>query len=282
MININFFEIFRGTAHIFVFYAIAICVVVYLLGFSKKTDSVFERLNSIAVSKENPKFKQVYLAVAILSILILFSIAIISFKELRATSFDFFTVFAILAFWVLPIALGLLGVYSLILKEKKYQLGDAILLSICFASFGMVGSNFHDVLWCGTVTNWYQTEKIAGADIALYFNAFGIFDESRYDYRTFGLFMAVQIVLELTIGTAALYKYYKFDTLRWKKSNKSTYLKRFGLLLFAGIMLGAIEFIFDYPWAFTDLEYALDVWLGIPLIALIFFGIGRYFVKTSD
>ncbi len=282
MIDVDFIEIFRGTAQIFAFYAIMILVIIYLVCFSEKVEARIEKLNKIIVSKEDSKFKQVYLAIAILSVITFISIALISFKDLRATNFEVFAIFAIFAFWILPIALGLLGVYSFILKRGTYRLGDALLLTICFASFGMIGSNFHDVLWCGTVTNWYQTEKIAGADIALYFNTFGIFDGGRYDYRTFGLFMVIQIVLELTIGTTSLYKYYKIDKSRSKKGNKAKYIKIFGLLLLAGLVLGTIEFVFDYPWAFTDLEYAIDVWLGIPISALIFFGIGRYFAKSTD
>ncbi|MHA1292755.1 MAG: hypothetical protein ACTSQJ_08830, partial [Promethearchaeota archaeon] len=156
------------------------------------------------------------------------------------------------------------------------------LLMIVFVCFGLLGSNLHDVIWCGIHTDWYEKEHLAGDDIAFFFNIFGIYDKDRYDYRTFGLFMLFQVLIEFIVGTIAFYKFYEIDKEKHIKTGKKSYVLSYLMLVSAGIILGIIEFIFDSPWFFTDIEYKIDVFLGIPLIGLYFILIGFYLgVKTK-
>lgn len=274
MVNIDIAEIFEDSLQIFVWYTIILVVLIYLLLVSKKITAIFNRLNSIRISKVDKKFKLNYVAILVLISIVIASLFIIGVKQFRGVNFSFFFVFSMFAFLILPIALGLLGVYAYILKNGEYRLGSVLLLAISFASLGMVGSNLHDVLWCGVATNWYQTKRLAGYDLEMWFNIFGIYDKNQYDYRTFGLFMVYQVAIELVVATLVLYKFYK-TTNEYKKIEKKKPIVLTWICLIAiSVFFGTVEFIFDYPWAFTELQYAIDVYIGIPIVAVLFYLIG--------
>ena len=278
MLKIDFLD---GTIQIFIFYIILISIFAYFLLFSKKFKDLFDRLNKIHITKANSIFRLNYLAIMILIVIVTVSIFIIGFREARADNFSMFVVFAILSFYILPIAIGLLGLYSYIIKNEEYSVGSIILLTISFVCFGAFGSNLHDVLWCGMATDFYQKENLAGDDIYLFFVIFGIPDKAKTDYRIFGFYMFIQIILEITIGTIAFYQYYKLNKEYTKSVSKKPYILTYFLLFSAGALLGIVEFIFDYPWAFTDVQYKIDVYIGIPVIALLFFLIGYYLGKKN-
>jgi len=273
MLKIDFLE---GTIQIFIFYIILISILAYFLLFSKRFLGLFKKLNSVHITKEESIFKLNYLAIGILIVIIAFSVFIIGFRELRANNYPMFVVFAILAFYILPIALGFLGLYAYIIGREEYHFGSAILLVVGMVSFGCLGSNLHDVIWCGVATEGYTTTNLAGDDLYLWFVFFGIMDRSITDYRIFGFYMLIQVVIEITVGTIAFYQYYKLNKEYNKIEKKKPFILSYVLFFSVGILLGIVEFIFDYPWAFTDVQYKIDVYIGIPAVALLFFLIGYY------
>ncbi len=44
----------------------------------------------------------------------------------------------------------------------------------------------------------------------------------------------------------------------------------FLLLISASVLFGVVQFVFDYPWAFSDLEYNINVHIEIPLVVLLY------------
>ena len=130
-------------------------------------------------------------------------------------------------------------------------------------------------------TDGYLTKIRVGDDLALYFALFGIMDKDNTDYRTFGFYMLIQVIIEITVGTIAFYQYYKLNNKYAKVEDKRQFILAYLALFSAGISLGIVEFIFDYPWLFTDLEYVLNVHLGIPVVAVSFFLIGFYLGKNN-
>jgi len=281
MLQVDLINIFKGTYHIFLFYGILLFSIIYLFSVSKFFSNIIDRLDEIQVSKEDPSFKMTYFAILILIVLIAGSIIIIGQKDLRAGNFQMFVIFAILSFWIVPFALGLLALYSFIISREEYHLGREFILGISFMCFGAVGSNIHDVLWCGVHTEGYQNKKIAGSDIALFYLVFGLNDPGIVDYRSFGLFMLVQVIIELIIGSIAFYKFYSLNRNTNPDIKNSVYLKVLVMLINASVILGIIEYIFDAPWHFTDLQYNFDVYLGIPLITAFFCYIGYFFGKKN-
>jgi len=281
LLNIDFEAIFNGTIQILVFYIIFFSILVSLLLFSKKFLGIFDKLNKFHFTREDSMFKLNYLAIGILIAIIGFSTFIIGFRELRAGNYPMFALFAIFAFYILPLALGFLGIYAYIIGRGEYYFGSAVLLVISTFAFASVGSNLHDVLWCGVATKGYTTTNLAGDDLYLWFVAFGITDRTKTDYRIFGFYMFLQVIIEITVGTIAFYQYYKLNKKYINIEEKRPFILAYIALFSAGISLGIVEFIFDYPWIFTDLEYILDVYIGIPIIAFAFFLIGFYLGKNN-
>lgn len=276
MLSIDFEAIFNGTYQILLFYVIFLSILIYLLFFSKRFLGIFDKLDKFHFKKGDSKFWLNYLAIGILIGIIAFSAFIIVFREARAGNFPMFVLFAILSFYILPVALGFLGIYAYIIGRGEYYFGSAILLAISMVCFGCLGSNLHDVIWCGVATDGYLTKVRVGDDLALYFALFGITDKNDTDYRTFGFYMLIQVIIEITVGTMAFYQYYKFNRKNSKIESKKLYFLAYISLFLVGALLGIVEFIFDYPWIFTDLQYVLDIYVGIPVVAFLFFLIGYY------
>lgn len=276
LFTIDFESIFNGTFQILLFYIIFLSILIFLLFFSKKFLGLFKKLNRFHFTKEDSLYKLNYLAIGILIGIIAFSAFIIGFREARAGNFPMFVLFAILSFYILPVALGFLGIYAYIIGRGEYYFGSAILLAISMVSFGCLGSNLHDVIWCGVATDGYLTKVRVGDDLALYFALFGITDKNDTDYRTFGFYMLIQVIIEITVGTIAFYQFYKLNRKKSKNESKKLYILAYISLFSVGTLLGIVEFIFDYPWIFTDLQYVLDIYVGIPVVAFLFFLIGYY------
>ncbi len=270
MATIDFESIFAGTLHIWIYYMLILFIVIFLLGVSRHITKLFENLNKIHIVKTHPLFKLNYGAIALLIGIIIASIVIIGYKEFRWIDFTHFQIFAGFAFSVMPFSIGVLSVYFYIIRNREYHLGNVLLLVISFVSFCMVGTNLHDVIWCAVVTNGYTVEAIGGRDLESFFAFFQFYDPSRWDYRTFGMFMIVRVCIEISVGILALHKFFRLNQ---KFDNRITARKKwleFLLLISVSILFGIVQFVFDYPWAFSDLEYNINVYIGIPLVAVLY------------
>lgn len=274
-------EIFAGTIHILLFYLAMAILVFVLLRFTKPTDAIFIRLNSIGVNRTHKTFRLNYVVIIGAIIIILISLILISIKDFRngPTNFQIFGFFSFIA---LPICIGILPIYSNILRNGGYKLGNAILFMVAGIMFAMYGINLHDVIWCGITTNWFTVEVIGGYDLELFFSMFRITDPNQWSYRTFGVYMILKSLVELEIATLLFFKLYKISSSETPatenrendKEDAQKYKKRFKriywLLFATSTIFGIIVFAFDFPWAFTNLEYYVILYFGIIGVSLLF------------
>jgi len=291
--QIDFPDILRDTYHILAIYLGILIAVIILFLFIKRIDISLKKLNRIHFTKADRIYKLNYAVMLGIILIIIVSLLVIGNVEFRMDPFGF-QIFAFFAFIALPIAIGFSAVYMYILKQGQYRIGDGILLLLSLTMFMMAGVHIHDVIWCGVATQWYSVENIGGYDLALFFNTFGITDTSRWDYRTFGLYMALRASIELITASLVYYKYIKLgkkqentqnntDTNEKKSDIKSDekieeitsnsqkhIIIPYVLFIGATIAFGIIEYFLDAPWLFSDLQYLLFIYTSIPLVTLIF------------
>jgi hypothetical protein len=272
---INFTEIFAGTYHILVVYLGFLLVITIMLTLVKPIDQLIIRLNAIHISKDQRIFRLNYLVLIGILVIIGITMVLIGWLKFRMTP-EGFQIFAFFSFIAMPIGLGFLIAYSHILKVGEYQVGNGILLLFIGVMMAMAGVHIHDVIWCGVATDWYQTEQIGGYDLALFYTTFRILDATRWDYRTFGLYMCVRVIIEITTGILVYVKFVKINC-QYKDTQQITFpFPTLLCMLAAAILFGIVEFIFDYPWIFTELQYYANLFLGIPIVVILFILAGRH------
>jgi hypothetical protein len=272
---INFAEIFAGTYHILAIYVIILLGIIILLTIVKPIDQLLMRLNMIRITKDQRLFRLNYIFFIGIWVIVGITMVLIGWLKFRMTS-EGFQIFAFFSFIAMPIGLGFLIAYSNILKKGEYQVGNGILLLLSGAMMAMAGVHIHDVIWCGVATDWYQIIQIGGYDLALFYNTFGIIDPSRWDYRTFGLYMSIRVIIEFTTGVLAFIKYVKISRPKIDDNSAKFPKRSLIIMLMAAILFGIVEFIFDYPWIFSDMQYYGNLLVGIPVVGLLFIMAGRY------
>jgi hypothetical protein len=149
-------------------------------------------------------------------------------------------------------------------------MGNALLLLLSGAFFGMAGVNIHDVIWCGVSTRGFQVSSIGGRDLEMFFTFFHVVDPSQWDYRTFGLYMGLQSVVELAAATLLFAKFLKIGTRDGNRIHYPHPRMTYGVLVIAAVVLGVVEFIFDSPWYFTDVGYYVSLFVGVPAVGALF------------
>ncbi len=279
MLYDNFPEFLGGTGQILVFFLVLIALVYFVLIGIKPVDRVFLRLNNTRITREQRLFKLNYVALVGIVAIITATVVLAALKTYRG-DYWFFMVFSFFSFFAGAIALGLLAVYTHILKVGEYRLGNGLLLLLGAALFGMAGVNFHDVLWCGTATDWFLFKRIGGYDLQAWFTFFQITDPARWDYRVMGFYMIFQASLEAFTAILLFHKFFKYNA---DKNNLLTWRRKLApyvLCLAAVFVLGLVEFVFDSPWYFTDLQYYTTLFLGVTGVAILFM-IGGYFLPYS-
>jgi hypothetical protein len=267
--QINFPEIFEGTYHILAIYLGILIGSVILFLFVRRFDTLIGKLNQIRITKDKQMFKWNYAFLTGIFLVILVSILLIGPIEFRMNPTGF-QIFAFFAFIAMPIAMGFSAVYIYILKGGEYRIGDGILLLLSLTMFAMCGVHIHDVIWCGVATQGYTIEQIGGYDLAQFFTLFQITDPAQWDYRTFGLYMSIRALIELTVATLAYNKFIKVNLKRNMTISRKQKVFPYVLFLIAAILFGIFEYVFDSPWNFTDIQYQLNLYVGIPIVAIIF------------
>jgi len=232
------------------------------------------RLNQIRITKHQPIFRLNYAMVIGIIIVTGITMLLIGWQEFRTTQAGF-QIFAFFSFIAMPIGLGFLMVYIHILKVGEYRIGNGILLLFTGGMMAMAGVHLHDVIWCGVATDWYQTCRIGGYDLALFYDLFGITDTSRWDYRTFGLYMGIRVVIELNTGILGWWKYIQLNCSEGPIFHKSSRFIVPILMFLATLGFGIVAFIFDYPWMFSMEQYYTNLFIGIPLVGFLFVLAGR-------
>jgi hypothetical protein len=268
---------FDGTYHILAFYLISLILSFVILVLVKPIDDVVNRLNKIEVGYRK---RLSYIGLGVSIALLLITQLLMSFREWRAMSFEHFMIFAAFAFIFLPEICGLIGVYGYVIKNKGFKLGNVLLLLTSLSCFGWASSNIHDVIWCGYVTDFYTHSKSAGRDLEFWYNVFGIFDQSLFDYQVFGSYTVFTVLVELCIAICAYYKFYRINKKELQK-NKFELLIIYLILFFNSVFLGFVIYVLDYPWDYSVAQFFYFGFVQLSIGALIYFLMGRSLVLNK-
>ncbi|HMF33040.1 MAG TPA: hypothetical protein VKK79_16570 [Candidatus Lokiarchaeia archaeon] len=269
MTEVNLAEMLAGTANILAFYIILFGGTILILIAVRPVDKIFVRLNRVHVTREQRLFVLNYIMIAGLIAVIVTTVVLAALKEFRG-DYWFFMAFSFFSFFLGAIALGWLAPYVHFVKVGDYHVGNGILLLLGSALFGMCGVNLHDVLWCGTATDWFQNKVIGGYDLQGYFTFFQIADPTRWDYRVMGFYMIFQATIEVNAALLLFHKYFKIAETQAVATPRRRELFTYVLCLAASTLLGLVEFVFDSPWLFTDVQYYATLYIGIAAVACLF------------
>ncbi|MHA1131770.1 MAG: hypothetical protein ACTSQQ_13285, partial [Candidatus Helarchaeota archaeon] len=156
-------------------------------------------------------------------------------------SFEFFAVVAFLLPLILGPAIAMpfyltkgIGDSALNLFQVKGRQVDnrnGAEIFIIYAAFGVVASNFHDILWCGEKTGWFTVTGHLGPELDIWVNIIGA---NTYDYVFFGFFMLLHVIFCGAIAVLLLRRYaHRFgkNLLQTRHSRRAFILAWLGALL---------------------------------------------------
>lgn len=256
-----------GTYHILIFFIILLIVIPIIFLLIKIVDKTINLLNKIECRSKIwiKTLPRIGLVVSI-SLLIISEI-FMGFRALRQG--DLFWIYAALAFVLLPFFYGFIALYSYVLKKGEFKMGNAFLLFVSFSSFGWVASNVHDVIWCGVVTEFYTISHHAGEDLAFWYWVFGITDRAIFDYRAFGTYMFLSVLVEISVGTLAYYKFYKLNRDVYQK-NKNIFLLNYVIVFCNSVFLGFVIAALDFGWVYGASQLAYFAFMHLTIGGIVF------------
>ena len=269
----------EGTLYIFLIYtAILLAVIIFPIFFKKQWHSFINYFNKIELSEAQTR-KVKYLVLCLGLSFLVNSCYMIALKNVHLFNalpgVTGFNIFATFAFLLLPIAIGLICLYGYLRDTNSILLGTFFLFLLCFLCFGFAGTNLHDLLWCGTRTEWFSIPVDAGYDLDLWINFFGC--PSR-DYRIFGFYMGYHVLIFCIYAFVNLWRY--FTPL--PKSAHNLKLKLSFLIAILIGFLGFLIFVFDYPNLFGPIITAFTIFLFIPLLIVPSYFVGKWFRELTQ
>jgi|GEM_PF-3084514 len=163
---------------------------------------------------------------------------------------------SLVLFWILPLGASLSAVVPLVLNQNRIKIGDVTSFSIIFGFLGLAASNVHDVIWCAYTTNLF-TEFVPGWVLEPWVQ---FFNSPTFDYRMFGTYMFIQMIIFLLIAHGAYLSYTKnlkgkLTPLLWAWTGT--------ILLSIGLTILDFPWILSPPWLKTTAE-TLFILLSIP------------------
>ncbi|MHA1428452.1 MAG: hypothetical protein ACTSQI_20910 [Candidatus Helarchaeota archaeon] len=190
-------------------------------------------------------------------------------------SFEFFAVIAFLVPLILGPAIAMpfyltretgdspLNLFQVAGRHVDNRNGAEIF--IIYAAFGVVASNFHDVLWCGEKTNWFTVTGHIGPELEIWVNVVGA---NTFDYVFFGFFMLLHVIFCGAIAVLLLQRYthrYGEKLLQNKESRRALILAWLGALLWGyGLYImdkSSVYFVGGQP----TIAWVVGTFLWIPL-----------------
>jgi hypothetical protein len=283
MFQVDLSDILAGTYQILAFYIVLAAVLALLLTKIGTIDKLIVRLNAKQVARGTPVFKLNYYMVIGILAFIAISTVIIAAKDARGDTL-FFLVYSFLAFAAMPVAMGFLAAYVHIIRVGHYEVGNAILILAAGALFAMFGVNLHDFLWCAVDTKWFMVNYIGGLDLQLFYTTFQITDPSRWSYRTFGVYMGIQAGIELLVASLVFRKWIKMNAgvaetspIPLRRRNYTAYV----LYFLASVLLGVVEFVFDFLNLVSDTWFYATVFAGIVTVTTLFV-LGGLLLASDD
>ncbi|NVM28075.1 MAG: hypothetical protein HWN65_04470 [Candidatus Helarchaeota archaeon] len=232
--------------------------------------------------KEIMSKKRFEILLIILSVsIIIIAFILISLHNQRLFPIEFenmssyFHIFATFTFLLLPVSMGIIVTITYIRNSVKLKLGEFFILLFAFSALALAGSLYHDFLWCGTRTNWYTTPAFGGYDFDVWNLLVGV---QSNDYRLLG---ACQGVLALILIVYSIILLWKFNSFLEIKLNMIKKIQIIVFSFFAVIFLGFFLFIIDYGSLFDFNQTVHALFLGIPLICLLFHQMGKILIRNT-
>ena len=230
----------------------------------------------------NKKRFEIFLIILSVSIIIIAFILIslhnqrlfpIEFEHITVESY--FHIFATFTFLLLPVSMGIIVTITYIHNSVKPKLGKFFILLFAFSALALAGSLYHDFLWCGTATEWYTKLWEGTYDFDVWNLLVGV---QSNDYRLLG---ACQGTLALILIVYSIILLWKFNSLLEIKLNIMKKIQLIVFSFFAVIFLGFFLFIIDYGSLFDFNQTVHALFLGIPLICLLFYGMGKILITKN-
>lgn len=189
---------------------------------------------------------------------------------------NFFALFAGFTFMFMPGAMGIIGATTYVHNRPSFKLGDFFVLLVAFCALAMAGSFYHDVLWCGSATNWYTEVHLGGYDFDVWTMVVGV---DNRDYQLLGISQGTLSLILIIFAAILLWRFNGFQETKLTWKNKiQTIIISFFIVIFFGFFLFAI----DASWLF-DLNATIHaLYLGFPLIALLFYNLGKAILPNSN
>jgi len=116
------------------------------------------------------------------------------YKELEVSSWLLFAPASVV---IIPFLSAYFGIAAFSQAQGRIGLGDLGALLFSFGGFAAAGANIHDVLWCGRRTELYTIFWAGRDDLRPWVE---LFHAPSYDYRIFGFYMFVQVVIALAVA----------------------------------------------------------------------------------
>jgi len=196
----------------------------------------------------------------------------LQFDTLEAEA-EYFTIFAGFTFLLMPFAMALIGATAYIHNQSEIKFGDFFIILFAFTALALAGGFYHDVLWCGNATNWYTELSEGGYDFDVWMVVVGV---NNRDYRLLG---ASQGTLALILIVFCIILLWRFNSLSEVKLTWQKKLKGIILGIFIVLFFGFFLFIIDTAGDFDSNVTLHSLFLGIPLIALLFYQLGKTLVS---
>ncbi|NVM31703.1 MAG: hypothetical protein HWN65_22890 [Candidatus Helarchaeota archaeon] len=260
-------------------YTIFFAILALILPFFGHVGRIFPRFNK----------KQNLIIARILSILAIFGIiltVLISFLFVYVKLRDIvtFEIFGVVTF-VFPLLLAPLVFApfylskpgSLLREGRTVEKRHSAELFIVYAAFGVVASNFHDILWCGEKTSWFTVTGYNGYELEIWVDIVGA---NTYDYVFFGFFMLLHVIFCGTLATFMLWRY----TRRYGESLIRNPHSRWAFILAWGgsLIWGYGLYVMDSFDRHTEILWFFSTFVLIPLGILILGYSGKFLSKFEQ
>lgn len=264
-----------------IFFAI-LAILLPLIGYLGK---IFPKLSE----KKNLITSRVFLGLAIFGVILTVLVSFLFVKLVKLRNLITFEFFGVITF-IFPLLLAAIAFAPFYLTKPEASLREGRLvenrhlaeLFVVYAAFGLVASNFHDILWCGEKTSWFTVTGYIGYELEIWVDVVGA---NTYDYVFFGFFMILHVIFGGTLATFMLWRYtrrYGEKLLRNPNSRTAFLLAWIGALLWGyGLYLmdkSSLYFVDGQP----TLAWIVGTFIWIPLGIFILGYSGKFLSRFEQ
>ena len=266
-------------------YSIFFAVLALTLPFIGYLGRIFPSLGK----EGNFKLAKIFAIVALIGVILTVGVSF-TFVYLKIRDIITFEFFAVITF-VFPLILAPFAYLPFYLTKqtdssvlnlfkvegRTVRRRNATELFVVYAAFGVVGSNFHDILWCGEATDWFTHSAISGGELQIWVDIVGAVPapgEVHISYDFFGFFMLLHVLFCGAIATFMLWRYtrrYGENFLRNPNSRSAFLLAWIGALLW-----GYGLYLMDSSSSQSSVAWMVGTFIWIPLGIFILALSARY------